>query len=170
MSRLPLDGDAHARLRTFAVDTAQLAEILRDRQRPECVAAFTNALRLYARLDERHGEAVTALNLARVYHDMPGLSDIGEAKTWYLRSLALCDANDQIGRAMCLGNLGQLAMEYTDAGASQRDAKGNSTILAGRCRALPHRSAESLSRSCSARPCHRPQRARSVVVVVERAS
>jgi hypothetical protein len=127
----PLEPSAKAQLLTFAVDTARLAEILRDREKSECVFAFTEALRIYTKLGEQHGQAVTALNLARAYHDLPPVRDKLQAKTWYLYSLKLRTADDLMGRAMCLGNLGQLAVEYVDGGSVERDAEANKLFLPG---------------------------------------
>lgn len=83
----PKDPSAKAQLLTFAVDTAQLAEILRDREKPECVSRFTEAMTIYTKLGEQHGRAVTALNLARAHHDIAAVHDKVRAKTWYLCSL-----------------------------------------------------------------------------------
>jgi len=127
----PEDPQTRAQLLTFAVDTAQLAEILRDRENPECVSVFTEAMRVYTKLGEQHGQAVTALNLARAYHDIAAVHDKVQAKTWYLSSLRLRKEDDLMGRAMCLGNLGQLALEYVDAGSVERDAQGNKLFVPG---------------------------------------
>jgi tetratricopeptide (TPR) repeat protein len=66
---------------------------------------------LFQRADERNGEATAAFNLGHAYKDIPALRDLDQAEHWYRRYLELLDEHDTLGRALGIGQLGNLAYE-----------------------------------------------------------
>lgn len=107
-----LDDTARNAIRTLAVSLEQLGHIQREQGKPDCVAAYEEAVSLYQRIGDRPAEAVAAFNLGRAYTDIPTLRDLDKAERWYRRSLELRDERDRQGRAGCVGQLGQVAYEH----------------------------------------------------------
>jgi tetratricopeptide (TPR) repeat protein len=98
-------------IRTLAASLEQLGHILREQGKPECVAAYQEAISLYQRIGDRPAEAIAAFNLGRAYTETPALRDLAQAERWYRRSLELCAEGDRLGRGKCLSQLGLVAYE-----------------------------------------------------------
>lgn len=79
---------------------------------PGCISTLTEAMELAERIDDRPHAAVAAFNLGHAYKNVPALRDLAQAERWYRRSLELVDERDRLGRAKCVGQLGQIAYEH----------------------------------------------------------
>jgi tetratricopeptide (TPR) repeat protein len=121
----PSTGDRSGRpnnqIRTLAASVVQLADILREQIKPDCVAAYQEGYDLMLRIGDQPGAAVTAFNLGHAYQDIPALRDLAQAERWYQRSLELYAESDRLGRARCTGQLGLVAYErFNEARQGQR--------------------------------------------------
>ena len=111
-----LDAAGRNAIRSLAVAVGQMAGILREQAKPECIEAYQEDYDLSLRIEDRPGAAVTAFNLGHACKDLPGLRDLDEAERWYQRSLALLGAQDRLGRGKCTYGLGHVAYErFKDA-------------------------------------------------------
>jgi len=106
-----LDDAPRNAIRTLAVSLEQLGSILREQDKPECVAAYEQAIPLCQRIGDRPEEAILAFNLGHAYMDLPAIRDLAQAERWYRRDLELEDPRDHLGRAKTLGQLGLVARE-----------------------------------------------------------
>ena len=66
---------------------SQLANILREQEKPECVEAYEEDYRLSLLIDDKPGAAVTAFNLGHAYKNLPALRDLDAGWRWYRRAL-----------------------------------------------------------------------------------
>ncbi len=108
-------------IRTLAVSVEQLGHILREQARPDCVAAYEEAIGFYQRIGDRPAEAVLVFNIGHAYKDVPTLRDLAQAERWYQRSLELRANDDRMGRSNCLSQLGVVARErFKEAREQQR--------------------------------------------------
>jgi tetratricopeptide (TPR) repeat protein len=106
-------------LRSLAISLRDLGAILHDQQDPSCLPRYQQALELCQRTGDRHTEANLAISLGDAYKSVPGLRNLDHAEHWYSRSLRLRDNANQLGRALCFGSLGNIAMErFKDASAA----------------------------------------------------
>ena len=117
-------GERHA-IRTLGVSVDELAHILQEQGKPECVTFYEEALSINERIDNRTGAAITAFNLGRAYTDLPALRDLDAAERWYGRSPEMHDKSDRLGRGKCHNQLGEVAYERFDearaAGAAEAE-------------------------------------------------
>jgi tetratricopeptide (TPR) repeat protein len=96
-------------VRELAVSLEQLAIVLREQSKAECVVPSQEAISLYQQIGDRVTEAISAFNLGHAYQDIPAIRNLAQAEHWYRRSLELYDDRDKIGRGNCLGQLGSVA-------------------------------------------------------------
>jgi tetratricopeptide (TPR) repeat protein len=116
-----LDGSQRNAIRSLAVSVEELGHILREQGKPECVAAYEEAIPFYQRIGNRPAEAVTAFNLGHAYMTLPALRDLAQAERWYRRSLEMYEEHQQHDRAQCLGQLGLVARErFKEARAANK--------------------------------------------------
>jgi tetratricopeptide (TPR) repeat protein len=109
----------HAEIRNLGVALNELGIILGQQEDPGCLPLFQEALALAQRIGDRQSEAERALNLGNAYLLMSGLRDLDQAGHWHQHSLSLRDDEDRIGRALCHGQLGALALaRFDDARAA----------------------------------------------------
>jgi tetratricopeptide (TPR) repeat protein len=112
-------------IRSLAVDLNELGEILRGQGDPECVQSYQEAMRLCQRIDARHAEGVTAVNLGRAYEAVAALRDLDQAEHWYQRGSELYGAQDTLGQARIKGDLGDIAyqrfLDAQEVGASDEE-------------------------------------------------
>ncbi len=101
-------------LRTLAASLLHLGGILRLQDDPGCLAHYEEALSLCPRIGARQEEAIIANNLGNAYEQVPGLVDLDQAERWYRHSLELRAEHDRFGRAHCLANLGDIAIQRFD--------------------------------------------------------
>jgi tetratricopeptide (TPR) repeat protein len=106
-----LGGLQRNRVRTLAVSVSELANILREQGKAECIAAYEEDYDLSLRIEDGPGAAVTAFNIGHAYLQIPSLRDLAQAEHWYRRSLELRDERDRQGQAKCLSQLGHVAYE-----------------------------------------------------------
>jgi tetratricopeptide (TPR) repeat protein len=108
--------------------------MLRERQQPACVEAYTEALELFRRVADRPGEAATVFNLGHAYKALPGLRDLDAATRWYQEALDLFDEGDRLGRARCVGQLGYVHWDrFKEArNANRPDAELRALLTAAR--------------------------------------
>ncbi|MAG35183.1 MAG: hypothetical protein CL878_02900 [Dehalococcoidia bacterium] len=121
----PKELDARQRnaIRSLGVSLDNLARILREQGKAECVTAYEESLSIDQRLGDRSGEAVTSFSLGNAHLVIPAIRDLQKAEQWYERSLALNPEGDQQGRAHCLGQLGLVALDrFQEARKAQRSA------------------------------------------------
>ena len=107
-------------IRSLSVSLSMLANILRERGDPDCVAAYQEDHELSLRIGDRPGASVTAFNAGHAYVRIPDLRDLGQAEKWYRRSLELRAEHDRLGRGRCLGQLGAVALERFDEARQAR--------------------------------------------------
>ena len=101
--------------RSLSVALESMGHLLREQGSPDAMPLYQEALELCSRLSDDQGEATIAFNLGHLYKDLPGYRDLDQAKQWYRRSLSLRHAEDRLGRARSLGQLGATAYErYQD--------------------------------------------------------
>ncbi len=106
------------------MSVSQLADILREQEKPECVEAYQEDYRISLHIDDKPGAAVTAFNLGRAYQDLPALRNLDEAERWYQRSLELRAEGDRKGKGGCMAQLGLVAYErFKDAREKERGEK-----------------------------------------------
>jgi tetratricopeptide (TPR) repeat protein len=106
-----LDADQWNRIRDLGVTLHDLGELLREQLQPACVEAYREALELDRRIGDQPAQAVDAHNLGTAYLQVPEFRDLDEAERWYQHSLDLRDEVDRLGRAGCVGQLGQVHYE-----------------------------------------------------------
>jgi tetratricopeptide (TPR) repeat protein len=106
-----LDDMARFRIRNLAVSLQQLGGLLRDQGRADCVDVYQESAELLRRIGARREEATTAFNLGHAYIDVTEVCDLDRAENAYRYSLELRDADDQLGRARCVGELGRVAFQ-----------------------------------------------------------
>lgn len=116
-----LDSIQRNAIRSLAASLEQLAIILREQGKSECIILSEEAIKLYQRIDDHYAEAISALNLGNAYKDIPALRDLEQAEHWYRRSLELRDERDQHGNGLCWNSLGHIARErFREARADHR--------------------------------------------------
>jgi tetratricopeptide (TPR) repeat protein len=114
-----LTPDQRHQLRSLAVSLESLGFILAGQGDPGCLPRYQEALKLCQRIGDRHAEANIAHSIGTACLRVPGLRDLDQAEHWYSASLRLRDDADQLGRAMCLGSLGGVALaRFDDARAT----------------------------------------------------
>ncbi len=116
-----LDDAQRNAIRSLAVSTGGLGNILREQGKPECVETYQEDYDLSLRIGNRPGAAVTAFNLGHAYKDIPALRDLDQAERWYRRGLELLDERDRLGRGTGTITLGNVARErFIEARAARR--------------------------------------------------
>src|SRR4029453_17858585 len=90
-------------------------------KQPDCVAAYTEAMELAKRIDDRQVEALCASNLGIAYRSLPGLRHLDQAERWLRHALDRYDPADQLRRARSTLALGTVYLErFDDALAAGR--------------------------------------------------
>jgi tetratricopeptide (TPR) repeat protein len=113
-------------IRSLAVDSEELGQILSFQGDPGCLPCYHEALGLYERTGSRQQEAELAINLGNAYLQVPGLHDLDQAEHWFRRSLSLRADSNQLGQAKSLAQLGAVALwRFDDA----RDAGEAAPVL-----------------------------------------
>ena len=100
-----------ASLRSLAIATGRLADVLRDQDNPECAALNEEALNLYKSAGDRLGISIRSFNLGHVYKNVPRLRDLDKAAQYYQEAYESYPEFDNLGRAQCLGQLGAISLE-----------------------------------------------------------
>lgn len=96
-------------IRSLAVGVEGLGHILREQGNSDCLEVFLEAMNLYQRTGDRHGEGSAAYNLGRAYTDIPAVRDLEQAEHWYTRSLQRFEAANTFRRAQVTGSLATVA-------------------------------------------------------------
>lgn len=116
-----LDIDQRYRIRTLAVSTHELGELLREQQQPECETAYIEALELVQRIGDEQAEATTAHNLASAYLDVPQLRNLDQAERWERHALNHYHPADKLGPARSMNQLSSIhAARFDEAQATGR--------------------------------------------------
>jgi tetratricopeptide (TPR) repeat protein len=111
-----LDDTARNAIRELTVSLEQLGNIQREQSKPDCVAAFQEAIPLCQHINDRREEGNVAFNLGHARLTIPALRDLDQAERWYRRSLELTDERDRLWRGKCMNQLGSVAYErFLDA-------------------------------------------------------
>lgn len=95
-------------IRTLGVSLTQLAEILVEQNKDDCLALFQQATALFQLIGDHVTEAITAFNLGIAYKELSSIRDLDKAERWYRRSLELYEEHDRLGRAKCIYQIGQI--------------------------------------------------------------
>jgi tetratricopeptide (TPR) repeat protein len=113
------------RIRSLVASLHELAEIQREQGYAKCVEIYKQSYELALRIQDKPSAAVVAYNLGNAYKDLPALRDLDQAESWFRRSLDLYPDADQMGRAQCLSQLGNVSLQrFLDARkASKPDAE-----------------------------------------------
>ena len=96
-------------IKNLIASIQDLAHILREQYKHECVGLYEDSLRLCQRFGDTSGEALAAFNIGHAYSMIPSLNDLEKAERWYQRSLELRGEKDFLGQARCLSQLGIVA-------------------------------------------------------------
>jgi tetratricopeptide (TPR) repeat protein len=104
-------------VRTLAAAMHTLGRILSELDDPGCVEAYAEALELYARTNDRRGQALSTINLGNAYRSIPSIRDLDKAEDYYRRTLDLCGRRDPITRSQAMNGLGNVHQERLDAAA-----------------------------------------------------
>jgi tetratricopeptide (TPR) repeat protein len=103
-------------LRTLAVSLEQLAIMLREQGKAECVEPSKEAISINQFIGDKSTEAISAFNLGHAYKDLPALRNLDEAERWYRRSLELWAEGDEQGKGGCIKQIGMVFHErYKEA-------------------------------------------------------
>jgi tetratricopeptide (TPR) repeat protein len=103
-------------IRSSGASLHLLAQIQRDQESPTCAQTYREALALAGASGDTAAQATCAFNLGHAYTNLAALRDLDEAERWYRQSLALRNADDTVGRGLCLAQLGRVAYErFKDA-------------------------------------------------------
>ncbi|MGB8643675.1 MAG: CHAT domain-containing protein [Anaerolineae bacterium] len=106
-----LDGAERNSVLSLGSSLHELGGIQRERNLPECIESYKEALALAQKIQDDLHEAIAAFNLGTAYENIPSIRDLTQAEQWYRRSLELCDEGDHLGQSKCLGQLGSVAQE-----------------------------------------------------------
>ena len=119
-----LSGAQRNDIRTLAVSLNNLARTQTHLGRAKCRDSYEEALQLAEHIGEKSLAAICALNFGNAYMRVPGLRDLDRAEFWCWRSLKLRDERDQLGQAICFGQLGGIALErFEEASTEDRTKK-----------------------------------------------
>ncbi|MEM7029824.1 MAG: CHAT domain-containing protein [Chloroflexota bacterium] len=107
-------------IRTLGISVEDLAHILREQEKAECVKLYEEALELFEKIDDQSVAAVTTFNLGRVFDgDVPNLRNLTKAEGWYKKSLKLISENDNLAQGKAMNQLGKIAISQFE------DERGN---------------------------------------------
>jgi tetratricopeptide (TPR) repeat protein len=98
-------------LQSFAISLARLADILRERDDPECLGLDERALDVYTHIDDRLGMSIRLFNLGHVYKNVPALRDLDKSEESYRRALDLYPEYDRVSRRQCVAQLGSVRLQ-----------------------------------------------------------
>jgi tetratricopeptide (TPR) repeat protein len=123
----PLSAGEKNTFRMLAVSLEQLAIMLREQGKPECVEPSKEAIGIYQFIGDKSTEAISAFNLGHAYVRLPALRNLDEAERWYRRSLELRAEGDRKGKGGCMAQLGLVAYErFNDA---KKEGKAEEELL-----------------------------------------
>jgi tetratricopeptide (TPR) repeat protein len=103
-----LDAKERHQLRDLGVSMFMLGRILAQEGDPECLEPCRESLDIDRRLGDSAAQANSEFNLGDAYIIVPAIRDLDEAEAAYRRSLDLRDAADDLGRSMCLTEIGNV--------------------------------------------------------------
>ncbi len=126
-----LDNIGHNRLRSLGVSLAELGHIHREIGQADCVKNYEEAVALFQRIGDRTAEAVVAFNLGTAYNDIRAIRDLDLAEKWYQSALELYPKENQLKRAMAIGQLGQMQLERSQAVGAAGQMEEAAHYLAG---------------------------------------
>jgi hypothetical protein len=110
-------------IRTLAISIEELAHILREQGKSECIKYYEEALSLKEHIGNQPDAAVTAFNLGHAYLTLPDRRDLAQAERWYQRSLELHEERDRLGQSKCYNQLGAVGYEQFKEARSARQAE-----------------------------------------------
>jgi len=122
-----LDPAQRYRLRTLAMSTGTLGQILMALESPDCVAAYEETIRYTQRIQDTAAEAIAHFNLGHAYMQIPAIRDLEAAEAAYQRSLALHDPDDALDRAKGLQAIGMV--HHARFNAARQNGEPDETVL-----------------------------------------
>ncbi len=105
-----LDDIQYHAIRNLAVVLEGLGQIGLELRKADCVAALEEAFALSEQIGDRAEAAICAVAIGNAYKDVVAIRSLADAEHWYRRSLDMHPDQQQQGRAVSLGQLGQVAM------------------------------------------------------------
>jgi tetratricopeptide (TPR) repeat protein len=111
-----LTPDQRNQIRNLGAALSELGNIKLLEADPGCLPHIQEAHTLVQRIGDRTAEARVAHSLGNAYM-LPELRDLDQAEHWVQRSLSLRPDSDQLGRARCYAQLGQLALARVEDAA-----------------------------------------------------
>ena len=104
-----LTGRQRNDLANLATSLGELGHILREEAQSSCTQPYLDAIRIYKRIGDNHGEGIISFNLGRAYEDIQDLRDLNHAQYWYQHASDLLEEGDTLGRAATTAQLGSIA-------------------------------------------------------------
>lgn len=114
-------------LRVLSYSLHDEGQIQRERQHPDCVASYEQALALAERLGDWTLAGGCAANLCAVHVALPSLRNLEKAECWAQRALELAPKADYLMRGSRISDLGLVAMERFDDAVSA-DRSGDEVL------------------------------------------
>ncbi|MCO5214004.1 MAG: CHAT domain-containing protein [Caldilinea sp.] len=102
----PLDAAQRYLIRTLAISTGTLGQILKEQRSPECVAAYQEAIQYAQRIGDTTVESTTHFQLGNAYQDLPAIRDLDAAEAAYRSGLKLANPNDALASALNIRTIG----------------------------------------------------------------
>jgi hypothetical protein len=111
------------RLHDLAIATGRLADVLREKEEPECIAVNEQALAIYKLIEDRPGMAIRHLNLGHCYKNLEAIRDLTNSQEHYQMAFDNYPENDSLARAQCLAQISMICVDRLEA-----QAKGNRSL------------------------------------------
>jgi tetratricopeptide (TPR) repeat protein len=105
-----LDEQQQVAIHNLSVSLVQLGQLLQQRNRPDCLEPFREALAICQRARLRRDEAVVTQALGTALRQTASQTSLEEARRRQEEALALIADTDPVGRANALSELGQLTL------------------------------------------------------------
>jgi tetratricopeptide (TPR) repeat protein len=105
-----LDDSQRRAISSLAISLERWGSTQRGQGKPDCVAAYKEAISLCERINDKSEEANLADNLGAAYMELSALRDMAQAEHWFRHSLELRNEGDRLQRARTLGSLGMVAL------------------------------------------------------------
>jgi len=109
-------------LQSFAIALSRVADILRERDDPECLGFNERALAVYTHIDDRVGVPIRLFNLGHIFKNIPILRNLEKAEECYTKAYESYPEHDHVSRSQCVAQLGSVALQRLkdELGGQQR--------------------------------------------------
>jgi tetratricopeptide (TPR) repeat protein len=117
----PLDPAQRHHIRSLAISTQALGQMLRLQEDEGCVSAFQESIRYAQRIGDTTVEATTYYNLGHAYLVIEGIRNLDKAEDAYRRELPLLNPHDASGRAGTTMQIGMVHHERFNVSRRRND-------------------------------------------------